>query len=181
VTAPVPLAPVSMAYSSPPLSPRPRRPCVAASSSEVGTHLTNTSFVRILSGSRLTDGRQKNGLSSPPGGHEFTDTAPQGVARGIEGGADVVTLAAKIDRLSTHRSASFEPDRFELMRGWHSSEWALQTILLGRFDCVLKSIEAPPQGQGGLVAKLLQVHFACLAPECETRLFYRHPSWPLAR
>jgi len=29
---------------------------------------------------------------------------------------------------------------------------------------------SPPPGAGGLLAKLLQVHFACHAPECETRL-----------
>jgi len=33
------------------------------------------------------------------------------------------------------------------------------------------TMEPPPQGQGGLLAKLLQVHFACLAPKCETRQF----------
>jgi len=56
-----------------------------------------------------------------PGVHEFTDTAPQGVARGIDGGVDVATNAAKIlDRLSTHRSESFEPHNFELLCRWHA-------------------------------------------------------------
>jgi len=67
-----------------------------------------------------------------PGVHEITDKVPQGVWRSIDGGVDAATITAKLlDRLSTHRSESFEPHNFELLCRWHSGEWVLRTILQG--------------------------------------------------
>ena len=70
---------------------------------------------------------------NPPGVHEFTDTAPQGVARGSEDGVDVATSASKFsDRLSTYRDDSSEPRHFELVCRGHSAERVLRMILQGQ-------------------------------------------------
>jgi len=67
-----------------------------------------------------------------PAVHEFTDTAPHGVAREIDGGVDVAPNAAKIlGRLSTHRIELFEQHNFELLCRWNAGEWGLRTILQG--------------------------------------------------
>ena len=77
---------------------------------------------------------------NPPGVHEFTDTAPLGVARGFDDGVDVAASAAKfIDRPSTYRGDSFEPRHCELLCPWHSAEWVLRMILQGPSSRLVKA------------------------------------------
>lgn len=46
----------------------------------------------------------------------------------------MANIAAKLDRLSIHRRESSEPHHFDLLHRWHSGEWVLRKILLGRLN-----------------------------------------------